>query len=169
MNQQPEIGCARTSITGIKEFQEFGNYQEPIICNMWRGYTEINLSEDIQPILTVFVIVSSLERSEKFIIFKKKPNRLYKQKAGFYYLWFKMFVYFIKYANTRHCQSLTSTVNPECYSCRGSMICFLLGYCCRDFHGKSFHCTTFVLPLQRFLWSKIMLHCFCATVEEILW
>lgn len=83
---------------------------------------------------------------------KKKTNRLYNQKAGFYYLWYKMFVYFIKYANTRHCQSLTSTVNQECYSCRGSMICFLLGYCCRDFHGKSFHCTTFVLPLQRFLW-----------------
>lgn len=75
MNQQPEIGCARTSITGIKEFQEFGNYQEPIICNMWRGYTEINLSEDIQPILTVFVIVSSLERSEKFIILKKKTQQ----------------------------------------------------------------------------------------------
>lgn len=84
----------------FKEFQEFGNYQEPIICNMWRGYTEISLSKDIQPILTVFVIVSSLERSEKFIIFKKKPNRLYKQKVGFYYLWYKMFVYFIK--NAKH-------------------------------------------------------------------
>lgn len=83
MNQQPEIGCARTSITGIKEFQEFGNYQEPIICNMWRGYTEINLSEDIQPILTVFVIVSSLERSEKFIILKKKTNRLLNKRLAF--------------------------------------------------------------------------------------
>lgn len=59
----------------FKEFQEFGNYQEPIICNMWRGYTEISLSKDIQPILTVFVIVASLERSEKFIILKKKNQQ----------------------------------------------------------------------------------------------
>lgn len=79
-----------------------------------------------------------------------------------------MFVYFIKYANTRHCQSLTSTVNQECYSCRGSMICFLLGllvaeismvkvsialllcYRCRDFCGKRLCCTAFVLQLKRF-------------------
>lgn len=67
----------------FKEFQEFGNYQEPIICNMWRGYTEINLSEDIQPILTVFVIVSSLERSEKFIIFKKNPTDFVNQRLAF--------------------------------------------------------------------------------------
>lgn len=79
-----------------------------------------------------------------------------------------MFVYFIKYANTRHCQSLTSTVNQECYSCRGSMICFLLGllvaeismvkvsialllcYRCRDFYGKRLCFTAFVLQLKRF-------------------
>lgn len=66
------------------KFQEFGNYQEPIICNMWRGYTEINLSEDIQPILTVFVIVSSLERSEKFIILKKKnPTDFINKRLAF--------------------------------------------------------------------------------------
>lgn len=67
----------------FKEFQEFGNYQEPIICNMWRGYTEINLSEDIQPILTVFVIVSSLERSEKFIILKKNPTDFINKRLAF--------------------------------------------------------------------------------------
>lgn len=68
----------------FKEFQEFGNYQEPIICNMWRGYTEINLSEDIQPILTVFVIDSSLERSEKFIILKKKnPTAFINKRLAF--------------------------------------------------------------------------------------
>lgn len=98
------------------------------------------------------LLLSLLWKDQRSLSSLKKTNRLYKQKAGFYYLWYKMFVYLIKYANTRHCQSLTSTVNQECYSCRGSMICFSLGYCCRDFHGKSFHCTTFVLPLQRFLW-----------------
>lgn len=145
--------CQNFNYRYLKSFRSLETTKNQLYATCGEAYTEINLSEDIQPILTVFVIVSSLERSEKFIILKKKkPNRLYKQKAGFYYLWYKMFVYFIKYANTRHCQSLTSTVNQECYSCRGSMICFLLGYCCRDFHGKSFHCTTFVLPLQRFLW-----------------
>lgn len=97
------------------------------------------------------LLLSLLWKDQRSLLsLKKNPNRLYKQKVGFYYLWYKMFVYFIKYANTRHCQSLTSTVNQECYSCRGSMICFLLGYCCRDFHGKSFHCTTFVLLSRDF-------------------
>lgn len=168
MNQQPEIGCARTSITSIKEFQEFGNYQEPIICNMWRGYTEINLSEDIQPILKVFVIVSSLERSEKFIILKKKnPTDFINKRLAFIIcgtkcLCFSLSMLTLDIVNHWLVLSIRNATVAEVlwYVSRWATvaeismvkvsIALLLCYRCRDFYGKRLCCTAFVLQLKRF-------------------